>query len=421
MGDVPEPDPVLPRPASIELIEALSQYMSESLVLVDPGGRIIFGLGPAGGVLGHGDRIGSHLVDHAHPDDLPHALAAMVEILAEPGRQDGFVGRARHVDGTWRAVELFAANRLDDPLLRAVVVRTRDISGQEPHGIDSGVGLVESLAEVVPEPIVVADHRGHVLFANSAAEQLLGSSLAALREGDALAWVVDADRSGFEAAVAPVQHGAGETRLSFRVAGAAGERWVDARVVGHRGRPDVPSGWVAALSDVTDRRETERQLYHLATHDTLTGLLNRAAFEDRLRAALTRAARDGEDVSLLYVDLSGFKAVNDRYGHRVGDDVLIEDARRLLTTLRETEPVGRHGGDEFAVLVEGAPIDGASTLGRRIEAALAAPIAVAGATVHIGADVGIATAPPVLNDVAALIEAADRAMYETKRGRAAQQ
>jgi len=117
---------------------------------------------------------------------------------------------------------------------------------------------------------------------------------------------------------------------------------------------DDPSvaGIVLTMRDVSERRELEQQLMHQAFHDTLTGLPNRALFQDRVEHALARAGRRGTTVAMAMLDLDDFKVVNDTRGHSAGDAMLGEVARRLQTTLRSSETIARLGGDEFAILVE---------------------------------------------------------------------
>ena len=117
--------------------------------------------------------------------------------------------------------------------------------------------------------------------------------------------------------------------------------------------PDV-GGLVMNVHDITDRQRAEDELTHLAFHDTLTGLPNRALFNDRIDHAMRRNQRTGYDVAVVYLDLDGFKTVNDSLGHDVGDDVLRQVAARLSSAVRPADTVARLGGDEFAILIEAA-------------------------------------------------------------------
>jgi diguanylate cyclase (GGDEF)-like protein len=165
------------------------------------------------------------------------------------------------------------------------------------------------------------------------------------------------------------------------------------------------------------------QLAELALHDALTGLPNRVLLHDRLRHALQAETRRGGHVGVLFLDLDGFKAVNDGYGHAVGDEVLATVAARLRTSLRAGDTPARLSGDEFVVVCEGVE-DGVALLGAaaRIEAALSAPIVLGGRTLVLGVSVGAVLHDPAGGEApshaaARLLAAADSRMYDVKRDR----
>src|SRR5690606_5750164 len=136
--------------------------------------------------------------------------------------------------------------------------------------------------------------------------------------------------------------------VEFRVARGQRNTWLGARMVNLLADPDV-RGVVVNLHDVSDRKRAEAGLTYQAFHDALTGLPNRALFRDRLDHVLDRAAGGGSDPAVLFLDLDGFKAVNDGLGHDAGDDLLREVASRLTAAVQRGDTVGRLGGDEFAV------------------------------------------------------------------------
>lgn len=161
------------------------------------------------------------------------------------------------------------------------------------------------------------------------------------------------------------------------------------------------------------RDEIEARLQQSAVTDSLTGLRNRAAFIDHLHLAVERAQRGNLRFGLLYLDVDGFKTVNDTLGHAAGDAVLREVAKRLTTVLRSAEVAARLGGDEFVVLAEtGRDLD---ALARRVAAVLAAPYAVEGGRLPIRVSIGIAQFPDNGTNADAMLHAADAAMYADKR------
>jgi diguanylate cyclase (GGDEF)-like protein len=164
------------------------------------------------------------------------------------------------------------------------------------------------------------------------------------------------------------------------------------------------------------RKAAERALTARAHHDALTGLANRASFRDRLKNALARSRRRREAFGLFFIDLDGFKQVNDTLGHDAGDDLLREVAHRLSEAVRESDTVARLGGDEFAVLLEG-PVtsDAMVELGGRVLRAIREPIHLEDGVAEVSASIGGARYPASGDNVDELLRRADEAMYEAKR------
>jgi diguanylate cyclase (GGDEF)-like protein/PAS domain S-box-containing protein len=177
--------------------------------------------------------------------------------------------------------------------------------------------------------------------------------------------------------------------------------------------------YVGVFSDITKVKESQEKLDHLAHHDPLTALPNRLLFHDRLQHALLRAARDGEQLALLFIDLDRFKNVNDTLGHHIGDELLQQVAKALLERLREGDTLARLGGDEFIVLLE--DIDnhyGASLVAEKLVQMFEQPFMVAGHELFVTCSVGISLFPDDAVDLNMLIRNADVAMYQAKaRGR----
>lgn len=174
--------------------------------------------------------------------------------------------------------------------------------------------------------------------------------------------------------------------------------------------------FVGLLRDVTERYSQDRRMRHLATHDPLTGLANRGLLMDELQRALALAQREGEALGLLFLDLNGFKAVNDAHGHSCGDALLQAVAQRLRQGVRGSDLLCRHGGDEFVLMIPRAPsCDQLRTIAAKLAARVDAPYAELSPGLRISASVGVARWPDHATDAEGLLDAADTAMYIAKQ------
>jgi diguanylate cyclase (GGDEF)-like protein/PAS domain S-box-containing protein len=204
-------------------------------------------------------------------------------------------------------------------------------------------------------------------------------------------------------------------QFAVRTAGGA-LRWTNAS-----GEPvlDADGGFVGyhgVSRDITERRLAEDSIRHLATHDTLTGLPNRALFVEELGRSMRDARRDGHQLALLFVDLDHFKIINDTLGHDAGDVLLAQMARALRNCLRPNDLVARLGGDEFVVLLRhAAGKHEAAVVARKLLSAVTQPLSLKGQECRVSASVGICIFPDNALDEAALMKGADIAMYEAKR------
>ena len=180
---------------------------------------------------------------------------------------------------------------------------------------------------------------------------------------------------------------------------------------------DNPSvgGLVLNTRDVSERRQLEDQLVHQAFHDSLTSLANRALFKDRVDHALQRTKRQTPSVAVLFLDLDGFKEVNDSLGHAAGDRLLIQVAERLHSCVRPSDTVARFGGDEFAVLIEDASDDiDVIQVAERVLEGLREPFVVNGRELHVRGSMGIARMESDVDGADQLLRNADLAMYRAK-------
>lgn len=168
--------------------------------------------------------------------------------------------------------------------------------------------------------------------------------------------------------------------------------------------------------EVALRRNAEQQMRFMATHDDLTKLPNRSLIKERIEQALLQHARHNEPLALLFIDLDGFKEVNDQFGHDAGDELLLKLAALLQSAVRKSDTVARFGGDEFVILLTGLlHRDDAAIVAQKILASLAAPLMLSVGQVQVGASIGIAVYPEDGTDSTSLLKVADSLMYRIKQ------
>jgi diguanylate cyclase (GGDEF)-like protein/PAS domain S-box-containing protein len=279
----------------------------------------------------------------------------------------------------------------------------------------------------IGDAVASTDFRGHVRYINKAAETLSGFSQEdafGRPIGEIFRLVHAASRQRIdcpvtESIIEDQKRSAGPDCLLLR--GENSLVPVDVSATPIHDRLGGVVGAVLVAHDVTAARELSDRLARLALHDHLTGLPNRTLFADRLDRAIGRAKRAGETFALLYIDLDGFKEVNDGLGHQAGDQVLQMAAERLLHCVRDSDTVSRQGGDEFlALLIDCGGAEAGLVCAQKIVDALSAPYPIDGKQLHLSATVGIALYPSDSTEARSLVRAADTAMYRAKcagRGR----
>ncbi len=277
--------------------------------------------------------------------------------------------------------------------------------------------LSEKVFENSPSAIMICDPRNRIISVNRAfteitgfpAEEALGEDPRLLASGRHDAdfyremWVTLRDTGSW----------AGEI-WDRRKNGEVYPKWMTINAVSESGSSTV-SHYIAIFSDITEHKEAEARIHHLAHHDPLTGLPNRFTLEARLEQSLADGRRHNTKVAVMFIDLDRFKNINDSLGHQVGDGLLIEIARRLQDAVRDSDTVARLGGDEFVIVLPGiiAGSDAATVAGKIISRA-AEPMVIDGHELHTSASLGISVFPDDGDDVDSIMKNADTAMYHAK-------
>ncbi len=266
---------------------------------------------------------------------------------------------------------------------------------------------------LLPDAVCVVDVDGRFLFVSASFERILGYTPDEVLGRKAFDFVHPDDRAATVQQAARVTAGALQRHFRNRYLHKDGHsvdiQWSAQWVPEYNVR-------IAVAREVSELRRAERELEHRASHDLLTGLPNRTRLQSELQQAVARALQTGDGLALLYLDLDGFKAANDRSGHIAGDRVLREVADRLQQGLRKGDLVARVGGDEFVVLLPGCKDPAfARVLADGLRARLHPPYSLPDGSISLDASVGIACFPADGDDPESLLAHADRAMYAAKR------
>ncbi|HEU5274816.1 MAG TPA: EAL domain-containing protein [Xanthobacteraceae bacterium] len=279
--------------------------------------------------------------------------------------------------------------------------------------------FLDTVIENVPVPLVVKNARtqaftfvnqAYVDFLGRPREKIIGRTVYDFYPREFAQHVADRDTEACQA----WRTGAPLIRAEFPAVTPRGVRLIDTLRLVVAGDDGGPGPLITVFEDVTDRRKAEAQVVHLAMHDALTDLPNRAQFQTRLREALQRVAR-GERLAVHCLDLDNFKTINDALGHAVGDDLLKRVAARLRACLRESDVVARLGGDEFAIIQ--SPLEDpaeAAALARRVCDQIGRAVELNGMQAVVNTSIGIALAPADAREPEALLKQADMALYAAK-------
>jgi diguanylate cyclase (GGDEF)-like protein/PAS domain S-box-containing protein len=290
-------------------------------------------------------------------------------------------------------------------------------NGRRPAG-DRGVqgGLLRTLVAESADVLLVVDADGRIRFVSDAADRVLGHLPAELvgRPLNDLLRPTDARRMRALLSEA-TEHAGSRHTIECEMYHRDGHWCETESMITSLAEGPVIGGLLLNIRDVSKRKRLEAELTRQANHDALTGLANRSLFRHRVEEALREQLHRPEPVAVLFLDLDGFKAVNDAEGHAVGDQLLGQVAGRLEHCVRPGDTVARLGGDEFAVLLEGSDAESAAVwVAERITSTLAEPFLLDGRELHVGVSTGIAVTENGAETSELLLRNADLAMYKAK-------
>jgi len=408
-----------------ELALTIIDHIADMVVLLDQTGTIRYANARTEQILGvrRSDWIGRPVFELVHPDDLALAMEILVSTQAAgSGVKEHVPYRVRKGDGSWATVEVISSNiELADGEL-ALALSCREITTRRPS-IEIVNEASERLSRMFADAAIGMTQTGldgRLLRVNRSFADLLGMDADELVGRAGAEFTHPDDRSVDEWLANRLANGDLPTYRSSKRYVAVDGRVVHVELTASlvRDRHGVPLYCATQVIDVTALEAARAELVHRSTHDPLTGLANRALMQTLLDQALSRAARRNESIAVLFLDLDGFKTVNDTHGHSAGDALLVQVAERLVTTVRGGDLVSRFGGDEFVVMCENADEDAVGDIARRMITALAVPFELGSATATIGVSVGLAIEPAATVSAEDLLNHADAALYDAKgRGR----
>jgi len=347
-------------------------------------------------------------IEFIHSEDRAASLAFFRDVVIH-NPQAALTNRFRHKSGEWRWIEWRATARGD-----AIYAAARDVT--EKKCADDSLRLAASVFANSQEGIVITDHDNRIIDINDAfsrisgysRDEVIGGTPSMLKSGRhdarfyADMWKSLKDRGSW--------HGEIWNRRK------SGEVYPEILSIDAVSDADgYIRHYVGAFSDISRIKEHEAELEHIANFDALTGLPNRRLLGDRMQQELGRTQRSGRSLAVCYVDLDGFKPVNDRFGHDAGDLLLIEIARRLKESARAGDTVSRLGGDEFVLLFSDLLQEEECFHAlERVLNAVSQPFAIGLDSVSVSASIGVTLYPRDNADADTLLRHADQAMYQAK-------
>lgn len=364
------------------------------------------------------EMLGRSMFDYLIPEDRSRAQDVMQRML-QTGSYEMVEYQALRKDGTIFSIESNAALLRDAKGAPHIIIATaHDITARRrsEEALRTSENYLRAIIDAEPECVKLVNAHGKLLQMNAAGlamieadspRQVLGKPL--------LGIIAPAYREAFQAFHESVIDGNKGT-LEFEIIGLKGKhRWLETHAVPLKDEVDGSILLLGVTRDITERKTNEERLSFLAHYDSLTGLPNRALFNDRLQQALIDAERHGRLVGVMFLDLDRFKNINDSLGHEMGDLLLKAAAERLHTAVRHGDTIARLSGDEFTlVLADMGHIDDAMRVAHKILDVFDQPFRIEGRNLFITGSLGITLYPFDAKDVNGLLRNADIAMYRAK-------
>ncbi|ARJ65612.1 histidine kinase [Magnetospirillum sp. ME-1] len=376
-------------------------------------GRVVFANSRFTDIIGMSKEefLGSKAREH-YVDDAQRQV--VLALLRRDGRLDDAEVEFRRKNGT--------------PFWSLLTIRSLDFAGEavnlawiyditERKAAEQQILLASKVLETVTEAVVITDADNRIIFVNPAfttiteysKDEVRGQNPSFLRSGRhdpefyADLWRVLSETGHWEGEI-----------WNRRKSGAFYAEWLSINAL--RDVSGAITHFVAVFSDITHRKEDEERIWRQANYDALTGLPNRSLFLDRLNQIVRQSKREQKRFALMFLDLDGFKAVNDTLGHAAGDVLLQQTASRMSVCVRATDTLARLAGDEFVVILDGVHgRDDPALVAGKILKVLAEPYELEAGTAHVRGSIGVALYPDDAEDGAGLIRRADAAMYAVKR------
>jgi diguanylate cyclase (GGDEF)-like protein/PAS domain S-box-containing protein len=364
------------------------------------------------------EMVGRRSLDFIHPEDHQLAIENWMAMLSTAGHVRAVRLRHGRRDGSWAWFEVTNDNHLSDPERGYVACGMVDISAEMAiqEQLRAREQLLDRLAEAIPLGLLQVDTARRMVYTNDRLHQITEIDRQETVQ-EQFSSVVEADRAVLDAALDSVlgEGTSADIELELRSRLSHAPRYCTINLRALSDESGEICGAIGCLADITDGAVMREELRKRATFDELTGCHNRASVMLALTADIAHAEADTARAAI-FIDLDGFKAVNDTLGHAAGDELLRLIAARLQAVVRETDIVGRFGGDEFLVMSPGTgEPEQAMKLAARLAEALNGDVRLAGQTLAPRASIGVAWSIGPGPDAEVLVAQADSAMYESKR------